>query len=227
MSDPKLTTYILAQIDLIKQDNPIMVAINGIDGVGKTHLAQKLSSNLVKKKKNTIHLSIDNFANFRNKNNGNPHVNKETAAQWHYEDAFDFLTFKNSVIDPIKNIRNGKAYIKTKVFSWHADESVSSPPSLVTNDTIIIVDGVFLFHPSLVNSWDFKIFLSADFEHVLLRALDRDSSTLEDRRQKEREYRNCYYAAQKMYFETVRPEEISDIVINYNDYQRPILKLEN
>ena len=118
---------------------------------------------------------------------------------------------------------NRKTTIKTAVFSWHEDKPIDIEDTPITNETIIIVDGVFLFHPILVNRWDYKIFLDADISTVLERGLDRDSNTPEERVSKGHEYDHCYYAGQRLYLKKAQPANAADLVIKYNDYNKPVI----
>jgi uridine kinase len=45
---------------------------------------------------------------------------------------------------------------------------------LDTDADVTLFDGVFLLRPELFDSWDLRIFVSARFEEILRRALERD-----------------------------------------------------
>ena len=204
-----------------KKEMPYLVAINGIDGVGKTTLADKISKELQRLNIPVLQVSIDNFAKPRQKNTGNPHVKKESAASWYYNDAWDYDGFMDSVINPVQS---GESEICIGRFSWHRDAPIEERISMISKDHIILVDGIFLFHPKLISFWDLKIFLDADLEKVMERGVDRDSNSKEERKLKYQEYRHCYSGGQEIYLAEVNPESIADIVFDFNDPLDPRLK---
>lgn len=54
-------------IILEKKNKPVRVAINGIEGTGKTVFAKRLTDFLISQNFNAIHVSIDGFHFNRNK----------------------------------------------------------------------------------------------------------------------------------------------------------------
>lgn len=91
MTEKETFETIKESIDSIRKrkTKPIRVAINGIEGTGKTVFAGKLADYLNSEKINSIQVSIDGF-----------HFNKEVrykqgrdSAKGYYEDSYDELAF--------------------------------------------------------------------------------------------------------------------------------------
>jgi uridine kinase len=80
-------------------------------------------------------------------------------------------------------------------------------------DTIVLVDGVFLLRPDLVELWDLRIFVSVEPEDALRRALERDTPRFGSREEAERRYRRRYQPGQRLYFAEARPLEAADVVV--------------
>jgi uridine kinase len=83
-------------------------------------------------------------------------------------------------------------------------------------DAALLLDGVFLLRPELIDRWDLSIFVSAAFEQILDRARIRDLAGLGSAAEVERRFRTRYIPAQKLYFATARPADHADIVV-HND----------
>ena len=75
----------------------------------------------------------------------------------------------------------------------------------------LVADGVFLFHPALVDLWDLKIFLRCDREVARERGIARDESWMENARER---YATRYFPGETQYLEEVRPEELADLVVD-------------
>ena len=119
-----------------KQNTPYIIGINGIDCAGKTTLAKDLSGQLEQSGiKNKI-FHIDDF--------NDPKVEKETyrafaSGNWNEN---DFDRYCESIIDFQK-----------------AREAVEK--AAVKNE-IVIVEGIFIFHPKLKITFNYRIYLEVD-----------------------------------------------------------------
>jgi uridine kinase len=88
-------------------------------------------------------------------------------------------------------------------------------------DAVLLLDGVFLLRPELIDRWDLSIFVSAAFEQILDRARMRDLVRLGSAAEVERRFRTRYIPAQKLYFTTARPAGHADIVVHNDEPRRP------
>ena len=77
--------------------------------------------------------------------------------------------------------------------------------------TPLVADGVFLFHPSLRDLWDLKIFLDCDAETALERGIARDADWLEDARER---YTTRYVPGEAAYLDEVDPRSLADLVVS-------------
>jgi len=83
---------------------------------------------------------------------------------------------------------------------------------------VVIVDGVFLHRPELVDSWDASVFLRIGFETVAARMVSRgDVNGLQDPRL------GRYVGGQSLYFEQCRPEDKATVVLDNSDFGAPVL----
>lgn len=112
-----------------------------------------------------------------------------------------------------------------KHFDLHSDSNVPEHFLIACANAIIIVDGIFLQRPELVNYWDFVIFVKTDFEYTLGRMLERDNETTESYEETNRMFKKRYRLGQELYLELVGPMYSADVVCENNTFEN--LKLFN
>jgi uridine kinase len=93
-----------------------------------------------------------------------------------------------------------------------------------SRDSILVVDGVFLLRPELVEEWDLRIFVSVEPDEALRRALERDRPLFGSREEAEQRYRLRYQPGQRLYFADARPVEAADVVVVNDDPTRPAIR---
>lgn len=195
-----------------RKTKPIRVAINGIEGTGKTVFAGKLTEYLISKKINAIQVSIDGF-----------HFNREVrykqgrdSAKGYYEDSYDELAFVEKVLVSSQfEIPN----ITKATHDLESDEYLHLKPTEVDDKTVLITDGAYLFKPAYRNHWDFKIYLKTDFKTALFRGVNRDLELLGGLKATKEKYENRYHKASKIYIDDNRPEELADIIIDNTEFE--------
>ncbi len=154
-----------------EKEKPTRIAINGIEGTGKTVFAEKLSKFLNSSGMKAIQISIDGF-----------HFNKKirykqgrNSAKGYYEDSYDELAFVDKVL---KSTQTKNANYTIATHDLDTDKYLTLKPIEVSNDTITITDGAYLFKPNYINHWDLKVYLKTDFENAIKRGVERDKDSL-------------------------------------------------
>ncbi len=195
-----------------RKTKPVRVAINGIEGTGKTVFAGKLSNYLNSEKINAIQVSIDSF-----------HFNKEVrykqgrdSAKGYYEDSYNELAFVEKVL---KSSQSEIPNITKATHDLETDEYLNLKPTEIGNETVLITDGAYLFKPKYRNHWDLKIYLKTDFKTALLRGVNRDSELLGGLKATKKKYDNRYHKASKIYIDENKPEEQADIIIDNTEFE--------
>ncbi|WP_064967904.1 hypothetical protein [Tenacibaculum ovolyticum] len=194
-----------------KKDKPIRIAINGIEGTGKTVLAEKLTKYLNSENLNAIQVSIDGF-----------HFNKEVrykqgrnSAKGYYEDSYDEIVFVEKVL---KSSQTDFPNYTTATHNLETDEYLSLEPIKLENNSILITDGAYLFKPNYRNHWDLKIYLKTSFEIAMKRGVERDKDSLGGVELTKEKYEKRYHESSRMYLAENEPEKIADIVIDNSDF---------
>ena len=93
----------------------------------------------------------------------------------------------------------------------------------VHDDEIAIVDGLFLLRPELAGLWSLTIYLSADRQVALERALARDAARMGGVDALRARYASRYVPGETLYLEAVDPETRADVVIDTTDPFHPRL----
>jgi uridine kinase len=95
----------------------------------------------------------------------------------------------------------------------------------ITKDSLVILEGVFLFREEIAPFLDYSIFLHTDFSVALNRAKIRDKTQFGD--QLTERYQNRYFPAQADYLSKHPLSKHADLIINNNCLDNPkILTVE-
>ncbi len=194
-----------------QKTKPLRIAINGIEGTGKTTLADQLCLHLNANQHQTVQISIDGY-----------HFNKQhryrqgrDSAMGYYEDSYDEISFRDKVL--LASQSNNPNYIAA-IHDLETDEYLQLFPIPISNDTIIITDGSYLFKPVYRDHWDLKIYLKTDFNTALQRGINRDQLLLGGMEEAASKFNSRYHKASKIYIEQNNPELLADIIIDYTDF---------
>ena len=96
--------------------------------------------------------------------------------------------------------------------------SIGGPPELV-----VVVDGIFLQRPELVDLWDAAVWVEADLDVAAKRARERDSVWVHSPDEEDKRYRFRYLPAQRQYIEEQRPHERATFVLRNTGLDEPEL----
>lgn len=218
MDDIAVFDLIKAKIIAIQQqkNKPIRVAINGIEGTGKTVFATKLTSYLYDSKLRAIHVTIDGYHNEKSVR----YKQGRDAAKGYYEDAYNEIAFVEKVL---KSSQTENPNYITAVHDLETDELLNLAPTSIELDSVLIVDGAYLFKKIYQHHWDLKIYLKTSFDIAMQRGIERDKIALGGYDATRAKYENRYHKASKIYVDEIQPENIADIVIDNSDFNNLII----
>lgn len=139
-------------IDSVALSHPARVAVDGVDGAGKTHLAQELAAVLRSMGRTFIGASIDGF----HRPSGDRHRRGQASSDGYYLDSFDLDAVRSTLLEPLGP--GGSLRYRRAIFDHRLDRPVEAPEELAPADAILLFDGIFLHRPELVDHWDLSIF---------------------------------------------------------------------
>ena len=200
-------------IAALHPDRRIRIAIDGVDGAGKTMLADALAPLVIAKGRPVIRASVDDFHN--------PLAVRYARGRYSpdgfFLDSYDYPALHRLLLDPLGPEGSGR-YV-ARHFDHRSDRPVAWRPVQAPSAAALIVDGIFLHRPELVACWDISIFLHIDFTVSTARNAVRDG-TPEAADPEGLSYRR-YVGGQLRYLAECGPQQAAGIVIDYNDLCAP------
>jgi len=197
-------SYILeglaSQIELLT--GRVIVAIDGVDGAGKTTFADELAPVLAQRGRAVVRASVDGFHNRRairyQKGTSDP--------EGFFLDSYNYEALGRFLLDPF---RHGAPSVDVARYDHETDQETSSPVQ-VANSAVLLLDGIFLHRDELKDLWDFSIFLSVPFSISYARMAARDGSRPDPLAPENRRY----YEGQNIYFRRCQPQTRASMVID-------------
>ena len=202
-----------------KQPNqPLIVGITGVDNAGKTHLVGEVEPALRRHQLQPQVVHVDDFHNPK----AVRYADDLPEPQAYYERSIDFDRLVRDVLVSIK--RDGHLDVTLNLLDLPSDTWSLERQYRVTPDTVVLLEGVFLFRPETCPYIDLFVFLDVREEVVIQRARMRDLPTQGE--EVMRKYNTKYLPAQREYLKQNRPEEFADVYIDNTDWQNPVLVVE-
>jgi uridine kinase len=200
---------LLAQIADFQSEGLTMVAVDGVDGAGKTRFADDLAARLEADGQIAVRVGIEGFLNAR----AARMARGKDSPEGYFRDSYNLDELRTWLLFPA---RIGMPF-KTAVFDARRDKPAAVNPLIVPLPAVLIFDGPFLNRPELRDEWDLSIFLDVSFEIAFARLAarggsDPDPDAVSNRRLLE---------GQKLYLRECRPQRGADIVIDYADLETP------
>jgi uridine kinase len=191
---------------------PQRVAIDGVDGAGKTMLADELAD-AVAGRRPTLRAGIDGFHRPR----AQRYARGRRSPAGYYLDSYDYPTLRSVLLEPLRAGTGARAC--PAVWDHVRDAPVPRRWLTVEPGTVLLLDGIFLHRPELRHEWDLSIFCRVGPDVSCARMADRDGTSADphdpaNRRDVE---------GQRRYLEACEPETIATYVLDNSDLGAPYL----
>jgi uridine kinase len=191
----------------------VRVAVDGVDGVGKSTFARALTASLTGRGRHVVHVSADDFHHRR----AVRHRRGRDSPEGFWLDSYDHEALVRNVLQPFGP--SGSRRYRPAAHDLRTDEVLDLAWRTAPPGTVLILDGLFLHRDELVEFWDLSVFLDAPFEVTVARMARRDGSHPDpDHPSVAR-----YVGGQRLYFAACTPRERADVVIDNRDVARPVL----
>lgn len=199
-------------LPLPARDGPnLIVGIDGVDGAGKTRLADELAVRLASSV-TVVRVSIDGFHRQR----ADRYRRGRSSAEGFWLDSYDYTAFREAVIVPFTA---GEGTFLPAVHDVETDEILTGPRLETPRGSVLLVDGIFLHRRELRDVWDYSIFLDVPFEESVRRMSLRDGSPAHP----ESEPNQRYVGGQRIYLAECDPAARANLHIDYADLARPVI----
>lgn len=200
-----------------------LVAIDGIDGAGKSTFADEVAAAITTRSdREVVRSTIDSF-----------HLPR--ARRWargidspegFYLDSHDLATAAEVLLDPFA----AGAAVRLAAFDEPSDAAVDAPLVDPTPDAILLFDGIFVLRPELRLRWDLSVHVDgrARVRDRRLRLVARDrppdpcAAFLHDLAWWSRLRR--YHDGQRIYLDRCDPLAAADLVVRNDDLGNPSLE---
>jgi uridine kinase len=133
------------------------VAVDGVDGAGKTTFADELADYLASGSRQIIRASVDGFHNPR----ALRYRLGATSPKGFFLDSYNYAGLAANLLWPLSP--HGSRRFRRAIFDHRSDRPVVAPEEYADADAILLFDGIFLHRPELRPYWDFSIFLAVNF----------------------------------------------------------------
>lgn len=204
---------VAARITALATAHPTRVAVDGVDGAGKTCFADELGAALTVLGRPVIRSSIDGFHRPR----AARYERGSTSPEGYYLDSYDYPVLNAALLDPLGP--NGSRSYRGAAYDWRLDAPVDAPLETADPDAILVLDGLFLHRPELHDRWDFSVFLRVDFTTSVPRMAGRDGSSPDPGDASN----HRYVEGQKLYLADAEPERHATLVIDNTDLAHPFI----
>jgi uridine kinase len=211
----ELLDRLAGAIESATTSHPLRVAVDGPPAAGKTTLADELAALLRARGREVIRATTESFHLPR----AQRYRRGEFSPEANYHDSFDYDTLRRVLLDPLGP--GGDRRYQHAVYDIDTDTALSPLVTTAAADAVLLLDGVFLLRPELVDRWDLSIFVSAPFEQIVDRARIRDLELLGSTAEVERRFRTRYIPAQQLYFAAARPADHADIIVRNDEPRHP------
>ncbi len=212
-----LLQMLSAAIVAVRDDRPIRVTIDGVDGAGKTILADELAPHIAARGCTVIRASIDGFHHPRELR----YRRGADSPEGFYHDSFDYAGLRSALLDPLGP--SGNRQYRTAIFDSRTDSPIIAPTRTAPANAALLFDGIFAQRPELHGVWDFVVFLHVEFEETLRRSQVRDARPGQTSVELEHRFWKRYAAGQRLYLESVQPRVHANVVVDNTDPKRPVI----
>lgn len=200
-------------IDALPAAGVLRVAIDGVDGAGKTTFADDLAAWLKALGRRVIRASVDGFHHPREvryrQGRGSP--------EGFFEDSYDYAALRALLLDPLGP--GGSGRYRRAAFDHRTDAPVLAPEEAARHGDVLLLDGIFLHREELRTTWDLSIFLDVPFEVSVPRMAGRDGGPPDPAAPAHRRY----VEGQRLYLARCAPQRHASVIIDYRDLDHPVV----
>ena len=213
MTRADLLATLATQIQALPKATTRRVAIDGVDGAGKTHLADELAAELKTRGENVIRSSTDNFHNPRQIR----HQRGRTSPTGFYQDSFNYKSLIENLLTPLSP--NGTGSYTTQTYDITTETPITPTFQQAADHAILIFDGIFTHRKELAGFWDYSIWLEVPFTTSIPRAADRGGLNPDPTH----ESNHRYVAGQQLYIAECAPAEKATVRIDNTNLTNPTI----
>ena len=192
----------------------VVVAVDGVDGAGKTVLGRELAD-LVAPHREVHRASVDGF----HRPVAQRYARGRTPETF-YRDHYDHDGIRHRLVEPF---RAGEPWVRA-VHDVEREVAVDRPPEQgVGPDAVLLLDGIFLHRPELVDLWDAGVWVEVPFEVSVPRGNARFGAVGGEGADPASAANARYVGGQRLYLAEVDPAARATWVLDNTTLDAPVL----
>ena len=170
-----------------------LIAIDGVDGSGKSTFAKDLAAAIHHRPVVMIH--VDDFLNLQEVR----HRRGRTSPVGFWLDTYDYAALYENVLIPLG--QGGDGQYCPAVTDARRNMRLDLHKRPAPDDALVLIEGMFLHRSELVGLWDYSIFLDVPFAETARRMSIRDGGNPDPNHPSMQRY----VGGQRLYFENAQP----------------------
>lgn len=186
-----------------------LVAIDGVDGSGKTFFTANLVSEIRNRPVTVIH--ADDFLN----PSAIRHAKGRASPEGFWKDTYNYAALQDQLLRPLGP--KGTGWYSPASYNSATDRTAQEDVLLAPSDALVFVEGMFLHRDELAFYWDASVFLDVPFTETAQRMAVRNGSNPDPEHSSMRRY----VGGQRLYFDAARPWERATFVVDNSDFTSP------
>jgi uridine kinase len=182
----------------------LRVAVDGVDGAGKTVFADELAHALDRRGIAVVRASVDGFHH-------PPQVRYRRgrrSPEGFFLDSYDYPALERLLLRPLDP--GGARRIVRAIYDVAAERPVPHEVETAPAPGVLVVDGIFLHRRELRAHWHYSVFLQVDFTVSIPRVAGRGDGDPDP--WSARNHR--YVEGQRLYLRSCRPQQHASVVID-------------
>ncbi|MDH6111837.1 uridine kinase [Kitasatospora sp. MAP12-15] len=194
---------------------PLVAGLTGMDTSGKSRLATELATELGRRGLAHQVVRIDDFHHPRSRR----YLPELPEPEQYYQHSIDFERAAKEVLQPVRVA--GRLETTLTLLDLPTDTHTLVRTYSVSADTIVLVEGVFLFRPEISDLIDLFVYLDVPEDVVLSRGRVRDVPAQGE--QVMGKYHTKYLPAQRGYLTAYPPEKHAEVIVDNADWSAPVV----
>lgn len=201
-----------------REGRPFLVGVNGIDRAGKTEFASRLSDRLEALGFRISRVALADFTAEKKERRAKGYGEADGLFRKHY--AMERL--REQMLSPMQQCRELPLQIHYDVYDVSRERVAQKRNLVLERDSMVMLEGPFLFQADLFSFFDFRIYLVSDFE----RAIELALGDLEGKKREKRlrDFQRVELAAQSLYLKQDAPWKRAHLVLRGINTDAPVVE---
>ena len=200
----------IARKSLALERERVIVAIDGVDGSGKTTFADELAAAMATLGQSAIRASVDGFHNSREIR----YLRGRSSPEGYFLDSYNYKLLEQDLLLPF---RSGARTVQTARFDHKSNHEITSAFAEPEACSVLLIDGIFLHRDELARFWDLSVFLDVPFVVSYMRMAARDGSNPDP----DAPENHRYLEGQRIYLRQCKPQDRATVLIDNADLEAP------